>query len=82
MSADPTWTQEQRDAHFMELADVPFYKPLLGADLTEAATWVNAQPDRAKVEIVRDFMRDRALKLIGAFPWAQARTRTPVERSP
>jgi hypothetical protein len=24
-------------------------------------------------------MRDRALKIIAAFPWAQARTRTTVE---
>jgi tRNA(Arg) A34 adenosine deaminase TadA len=27
--------------------DVPTYKPLLGADLVEAAAWVNAQPDWA-----------------------------------
>jgi len=25
--------------------DVPTYRPLLGTDLTEAAAWVNAQPD-------------------------------------
>jgi tRNA(adenine34) deaminase len=62
--------------------DVPTYKPLLGADLTEAAAWVNAQADWARLEIVGDFMRDRALKIIAAFPWAQARTRTAVEKSP
>jgi tRNA(adenine34) deaminase len=37
--------------------DVPTYKPLLAADLTEAAAWVNAQPDWAPLEIVGDFMR-------------------------
>jgi tRNA(adenine34) deaminase len=59
--------------------DVPGYTPLLGADLTEAAAWVNAQSDWTKLEVVGDFMRDRALKIIAAFPWAQARTRTTVE---
>ena len=62
--------------------DVPTYKPLLGADLTEAAAWVNAQDDWARLEVVGDFMRDRALKIIAAFPWAQAGTRTAVEKSP
>ena len=61
--------------------DVPTYKPLLGADLTEAAAWVNAQPDWSKLQVVGDFMRDRALRIIAAFPWAQARTRTAVEGS-
>jgi tRNA(adenine34) deaminase len=58
--------------------DVPTYKPLLGADLTAAAAWVNAQDDWARLEVVGDFMRDRALKIIAAFPWVQARTRAAV----
>jgi tRNA(Arg) A34 adenosine deaminase TadA len=29
-------------------ADVPFYKPLLGADLATAAAWVNSQHDWAR----------------------------------
>jgi tRNA(adenine34) deaminase len=62
--------------------DVPTYKPLLGADLTEAAAWVNARDDWARLEVVGDFMRDRALRIIAAFPWTQAGTRTAVERSP
>lgn len=63
-------------------SDVPFYKLLLGIDLAEAASWVNAQRDWTELEVVRDFMRERALKMIAAFPWAQARTRTSVERAP
>jgi tRNA(adenine34) deaminase len=61
--------------------DVPTYKPLLGADLVEAAAWVNAQPDWVSLEVVGDFMRDRALELIAAFPWAQAETRTALRGS-
>ena len=60
--------------------DVPGYKPLLGADLTEAVAWVNAQGDWPKLEVTRDFMRDRALTIIVAFPWAQAQSRTGMER--
>jgi tRNA(adenine34) deaminase len=62
--------------------DVPTYEPLLGADLTEVEAWVNAQGDRARLEVVGEFMRDRALKIIAAFPWAQARTRTVMETPP
>jgi tRNA(Arg) A34 adenosine deaminase TadA len=62
--------------------DVPGYKPLLGADLTDAAAWVSAQSDWARLEVVGDFMRDHALRIIAAFPWAQARTRTAVEGAP
>ena len=62
--------------------DVPGYTPLLGADLAEAAAWVNAQPDWPPLDVVGDFMRDRALETITVFPWAQARTRAPLERSP
>jgi len=49
--------------------DVPTYKPLLGADLVEAAAWVNAQPDWAPLEVVGDCMRERSLEIIAAFPW-------------
>jgi tRNA(adenine34) deaminase len=44
--------------------DVPAYKPLLGADLTQAAAWVNAQADWPPLEVVADFMRERALEII------------------
>lgn len=59
--------------------DVPTYRPLLGADLTAAAAWVNAQPDWARLEVVGDFMRDRALKILAQFPWTQAGTRSVVK---
>jgi tRNA(adenine34) deaminase len=62
--------------------DVPSYSPLLGADLTAAAAWVNAQRDWPRLEVVGDFMRDRALKIIAEFPWAQAATRSGVTVSP
>jgi tRNA(adenine34) deaminase len=52
--------------------DVPTYKPLLGADLVEAAAWVNAQPDWAPLEVVGDVMRERSVELITAFPWTPA----------
>jgi tRNA(adenine34) deaminase len=56
--------------------DVPTYKPLLGADLAEAAAWVNRQPDWAPIEVVGDFMRERAIQIIATFPWSQAQART------
>jgi tRNA(Arg) A34 adenosine deaminase TadA len=40
--------------------DVPGYKPLLGPDLAKAAVWVNAQPAWAPLEVLGDFMRERA----------------------
>jgi tRNA(adenine34) deaminase len=58
--------------------DVPTYRPLLGADLTVAAAWVNAQSDWPPLEVVGDFMRARALETITVFPWEQAQSRTPV----
>ncbi|HET8680010.1 MAG TPA: nucleoside deaminase [bacterium] len=51
--------------------DVPTYKPLLGADLTKVAAWVNAQPGWAPLEVVGDFMREPARAIIASFPWAQ-----------
>jgi tRNA(adenine34) deaminase len=62
--------------------DVPGYKPLLGADLAKAAAWVNAQPDWTPLEVVGDFMRERARETITAFPWAQAQTRAVLDPSP
>ncbi len=58
--------------------DVPGYKPLLDADLGKAAAWVNAQPDSARLRLTADFMRDRALEILAAFPWAQAQSRAAV----
>ena len=49
--------------------DVPTYKPLLGADLVQAAAWVNTQPDWSPVEVVGDVMRDRSLEIIASFHW-------------
>ena len=40
--------------------DVPGYRSLLGADLSAAAAWMNAQPEWPPLEVVGDFMRDRA----------------------
>jgi len=61
--------------------DVPTYRPLLGADLAEAAAWVNAQPDWTPLKIVSGFMRERGLEIIAAYPWEQAQTRTVVDPS-
>jgi tRNA(Arg) A34 adenosine deaminase TadA len=61
--------------------DVPTYKPLLGADLAEAAAWVNAQRDWAPLEVVGGFMRERALEMISAFPWSEAQTRDVLDTS-
>ena len=55
--------------------DVPTHKPLLGAGLAKAAVWVNAQPDWTPLEVVGDFMRERAVEIITAFPWTQPQTR-------
>jgi len=60
--------------------DVPEYRPLIGADLRVAAAWVNAQPDWPSIEVVGDFMRDRAREILAAFPWRQAPSRAQVDR--
>jgi tRNA(adenine34) deaminase len=49
--------------------DVPTYMPLLGADLLEAAAWVNRQPEWAPLEVRGEFMREQALRTIQAFDW-------------
>jgi tRNA(Arg) A34 adenosine deaminase TadA len=49
--------------------DVPTHRPLLGADLSGVAAWVNARADWTPLEVVGDFMRDRSLELIASFPW-------------
>jgi tRNA(adenine34) deaminase len=59
--------------------DVPGYKPLLGADLTQVAAWVNAEPGWEPLEVVGGFMRDRALATITAFPWEKAEARRAIE---
>src|SRR5215813_2948863 len=61
--------------------DVPLYQPLLDADLSGVAAWVNAQPDWTHLEIVGDFMREHALKIINEFPWSQAKSRAKVDPS-
>jgi tRNA(adenine34) deaminase len=50
--------------------DVPTYRPLLGSDFTKAAAWINAQPDWTHIEVVGDFMRERAKEILSTFPWA------------
>ncbi len=59
--------------------DVPTYKPLLGADLAEAAAWVNAQSDWAPLEVVGGFMRERAMEMISSFPWSEAQARNVLD---
>lgn len=59
-------------------SDVPTYKPLLGIDLLGASAWVNAQPDWPPIEVVADFMRERALETIAAFPWQSEPKDTPT----
>jgi tRNA(Arg) A34 adenosine deaminase TadA len=61
--------------------DVPGHRPLLGVDLAKVAAWVNAQPDWAPLEVVSDFMRERALELMTAFPWEKAHTREMIDPS-
>jgi tRNA(Arg) A34 adenosine deaminase TadA len=50
-------------------SDVPSYRPLMGADFTKAASWVNSQRDWVHLEVVGGFMRDEARKVLDAFPW-------------
>jgi tRNA(adenine34) deaminase len=61
--------------------DIPTYKPLLGADLSAVASWVNAQLDWARLEVVDGFMRERALETISAFPWSEAQSRDALDTS-
>lgn len=50
--------------------DVPTYRPLLGSDFMKAASWINAQSDWAHIEVVPDFMRERAKEILSTFPWS------------
>lgn len=50
--------------------DVPTYKPLLDADLSKAARWVNQQEGWSPVEVRGEFMREQALRAINAFAWS------------
>jgi len=50
-------------------SDVPGYRPLMGANLMEAAAWINAQPDWPKLEVKADFMRENARAILAKFPW-------------
>ena len=59
----------RRVAYAARSTDVPTYRPLLGADFQEAAEWIDAQPDWSPIEVVGDFMRDRAREILAAFPW-------------
>jgi len=61
--------------------DVPGYRPLLGTDLTGVAAWMNMRPDWTPLEIVPDYMRERALAIIDAFPWREAGSRGTVRPS-
>ncbi len=62
-------------------ADVPTYKPLLGANLVEAAAWVNAQADWTPLEVVADFMRERAVSILATFPWTWTQTKAAFAHS-
>ncbi len=50
-------------------ADVPTYRPLLGSDFGAAAAWINSQSDWAHIEVIGDFMRDRAKAILSNFQW-------------
>jgi tRNA(Arg) A34 adenosine deaminase TadA len=50
-------------------ADVPGWRPLMGSNFTEAAAWINAQPDWPKLEVRADFMRDEARAVLAKFRW-------------
>lgn len=59
--------------------DVPGYKPLLETDLLKASLWINAQPGWTRLEVVGDFMREKALHIIAAFPWERAQSRSTIK---
>jgi tRNA(adenine34) deaminase len=61
--------------------DVPGHRSLLGGDFAVAAAWVNAQDGWPRLDVMGGFMRERALKIMSPFPWAQAGTRAPIDRS-
>lgn len=49
--------------------DVPGYRPLMGANLTTAAAWINRQSDWPHIEVRGDFMRETARTVLTKFPW-------------
>jgi len=49
--------------------DVPTYRPLADTNLAKVAAWVNTQTDRPRLEVVGDFMRERAVEILATFPW-------------
>jgi tRNA(adenine34) deaminase len=51
--------------------DVPRYRPLLDADLTEVAAWVNAQSGWPPIVVIGDVMRERARETLAAFSWGE-----------
>jgi hypothetical protein len=77
----PTWAKHSFVPVLSRRSASAGYKPLLGADLAKAAAWVNAPPDWAPLEVLGDFMRERALETITTFPWALAQTRVVLDPS-
>jgi tRNA(adenine34) deaminase len=47
--------------------DVPGYKPLLNADFSNVAEWVNRQPDWPPVEVRGEFLRECAIPILLAY---------------
>lgn len=60
-------------------SEVPIWKPLPGADLPVAAAWVSARRDWPPPEVLGAFMRERALKIIAAFPCAKVQTTSRLD---
>jgi len=50
-------------------SDVPTYRSLLDADLSQAAEWVNQRRDWSPIEVRGEFMREEALEILKAFAW-------------
>src|SRR5213593_3256642 len=56
----------------------PGYRPLLGADLTNAAAWVKARLHMKSPTTSSRAQSAWVLNIIGASPWEKARARTSV----
>lgn len=50
-------------------SDVPGSRPVLGTGMPGVAEWVNRQQGWAPVEVVTDFRREEAARILKAFPW-------------